>query len=194
MTANNARNQVQECLQKLGWPVDALTVESLTSAPPHRARASLRVPEIDLLLTSEGEAWDTRTAGVNACEDLLVNLREQRADLFFNEDELRADAQAGDALIKLAIYGWEEPLSPAQRTEVLQRVEADRSLAPRLAEIAGGHSWAQKFGPGIGGKQRATIVEAALWRHFQDAFRCGDVRHVLADVRRVLGVEDPRGR
>ena len=187
---SNAKNQILEWLQSLGWPKHSLSSVRHTAVPPHRVTATLSVPPLDLLLVAEAEAPDKTRADVAACEIILAELRAGHAELFVDPDSLYSDAQAGDALIKLAIYGWDAPLSPSQRTSILQRVESDRSLAGRLDEFAGDGDWSRKFGPGVGEKVRATIVEAALWRRFRGAFHAGEVRRVLPEVRSVLGVKD----
>ena len=147
---SNAKNEILEWLQSLGWPRQSLSSERHTAVPPHRVTAILSVPPLDLLLVAEAEDQDKTRADVAACEIILAELRARRAELFVEADSLFSDAQTGDALIKLAIYGWEAPLSPSQRTSILQRVESDRSLAGRLDEFAGDGDWSRKFGPGVG--------------------------------------------
>lgn len=186
----NAKNEILEWLQALGWPKRSLFSEGLTATPPHRVRATLSVPQLDVLLSAEAEDWSKSAADVSACEMILAELRSRHSEFLIDFDKLFSDAQAGDALIKLAVYGWDRQLSPSERTCILQRVESDRSLANRREEVGEDQRWAESFGPGVGQKLEATIVEAAIWRRFREAFRSGDVRHVLGEVRAMVGADD----
>ena len=80
--------------------------------------------------------------------------------------ETRAeDAQAGDALIKLAVYRANAHQTAAERCAKLQQIESDA----RLADVY--DRWRARdepdlgvFGPELGRKAKATVVEAMIWR------------------------------
>jgi len=188
VSEHNAKNRILEWLQGLGWPKDSLASNRLTSTPPHRVRATLELVRLDVRLSAEAEAWSASEADVAACELVLDELRARHGDLFFDLDALRSDAQAGDALLKLAIYGWDASVSPSMRTATLQDVESDCMLAQRYQEVTASEPWAHKFGSGLGQKMRATVVEAALWRRHRDQFLEQGGRAVLSNVRDEMGV------
>ncbi|TNE90339.1 MAG: hypothetical protein EP330_08460 [Deltaproteobacteria bacterium] len=157
----NAKNQVQELLQRRGFPVNWGAM--LTTRPfpgggfVSRLRHELPTGEV---LEGEARAPRATAATIAACEDAL-----SRSSLGLDAG-LQADAQAGDALIKLTAYALLGE-GPSERSRWLQRHESDAHLATVFerwwhaedAEV-------RQYGLALGKKARATIVEALIWRRF----------------------------
>lgn len=181
----NATNRLLEWLKGLGWPESCLdvTAPSPGGLQPHQVEATLRIPDLDLDLVGRGQAARVKDAKKAACADLLAQLDRLHPDLFFDQDSLAAEAQAGDALLKLSVFAWDSPLTAADRSLLLQEHETNEALARRFDELRAADPWAARLGPGVGVKARATVFEAAVWRRHKDSLGTSDLAAVFADVR-----------
>ena len=81
--------------------------------------------------------------------------------------QIYAEAQAGDALLKLVGYLAAGAASPEERSRWLQRHESNDWLADvfdRWRED--GDPDLIAYGRGLGVKNKSTLVEALLWRRY----------------------------
>ncbi len=159
----NAKNELQELFQRMGWKTPAAGLYSHERVEPSgrwRSTIDFRL-EDDRHLSGVGEADTKSQADVAAAAAALEKLEPEPDDL-----DVRRDAQAGDALIKLAAYlvlG-----DPAAASTWLQSYEADAHLAKVCERWArAGDPEVLRLGAGRGWKHRASIVEALIWRRYR---------------------------
>lgn len=180
----NAKNRLKELLERRGWTLDDVGFERAPDPAGWRTTATLRLPGLPFA-SATGTGRRMSHADVVACAGLL-----ERVDVGDAEDEgrLQRDAQAGDALVKLAAYVCEELGTAAGAARWLTAAESDRALAgvfdrwrdAGVAEVC-------TYGPGLGEKRRATLVEALLWRCYRDRVLGVGADRALAELRADLG-------
>lgn len=181
---SNPRGAIQEVLATLGWPTSALhTRQQSQSGPPHDVEMGLTVPGLGIDWTASASGQRLRDAERGACKLLLERLRTERPDLAVDWDQIRCDAQAGDALLKLAHYAAPGSSTPEARSKSLQSSESDSVLARLFFQLRGSEPWLRTFGPGLGEKLCATLVEATVWRRHREEVLHDGADRVLAELR-----------
>jgi hypothetical protein len=138
--------------------------------------------------TSFGTARTKSQADVRACEVILdqlpVILAEHGAQTLADRG---VDAQAGDALLKLAVYADPGERTAAERSLWLQRNESDAALALVFDRwLAAGDPDVLAFGEGLGEKRRATAVEALIWRRYAPRVLAPGASEALSDLLREI--------
>lgn len=165
----NAKNQLQERLQKAGQPLHLVTYTTVTPAPlGWSSRVELALPGRPVV-SAIGHGTRKAFAEVDAAEKLVALL--SGADVTGIDaaasEAVRVEAQRGDALLKLAAYVHPALGAASDRSAWLQRTESDTALARVFdAWKAEGAPELADYGDGLGEKAKATLVEAVLWRRF----------------------------
>lgn len=163
--SQNAKNRLYEFIRELGYPDDCLTFRSWATEAGFAAQVQVNLGGG---YHFQGEGSDSRrtAAEIAAAAAVLPELMAQPA-LAIDWEAVFMEAQAGDALIKLAAYLDPQLDSAAQKSHWLQRVESDAYLVARFDQWqAEGHPAVAVFGPHLGQKRKATWMEAQVWRTF----------------------------
>lgn len=187
---SSARNQVQELLAFQGHaPGEHIQVSSTSLGPQHFvAKVVLSLPGLPSLKAEGPPSKGKKLTEQAAFQRLLELLLEKTGDWGLDWDQTVQDAQAGDALIKLAAY-----LSPALGSAEasatwLQTFESDGHLAATFDRLqqAGEPSLAG-WGPRLSQKRKATLVEALVWRRFGPTVLGEQAPKGMAQVLALLG-------
>lgn len=168
MTTDNAKNQLLELLKNLGCPESCATFSSEPLSPLGLHRSTVTVTFSDgRQVCGTGSAQRITHAEVAAAQAALDVLNAHHLDLIVNWDEIRVEAQAGDALIKLAAYRSRDTTKASEKSQLLQQWESDAHLVEvfDLWKSQGNPDLAI-WGNNLGQKHKATLVEALLWRRF----------------------------
>jgi len=163
----NAKNQLLEVLQNLGCTEDCATFsESNCSSSARRRTVTVIFPD-GREVSATGEGYRNSDADIAAAQFALDQLRSEHSDLLVDWDEIFSQAQAGDALIKLSVYLAAGLTNASDRSQLLQRMESDLHLA-RLFDLwrSQGDPDLAIWGPKLGEKRKATLVESLLWQRF----------------------------
>lgn len=164
----NAKNRLQELLMGRGLP-GSLAVYTSTQAVVGGVWTSTVVVELPTQAPVTGCGVDPhkRQAEVAAAEDALASLATTGGAGGQDWGQIYAEAQAGDALLKLVGYLAAGAASPEERSRWLQRHESNDWLADvfdRWRED--GDPDLIAYGRGLGVKNKSTLVEALLWRRY----------------------------
>jgi hypothetical protein len=166
--SENAKNHLLEFLQDLGYS-EKLAVFKTSSQP----RSDVFHSTVNIVLPGNceiygaGEGHRRLDAESVAAQVALEQLHNNYPDLFVDWTKIRVEAQAGDALIKLGAYLALGCNSASGSSQLLQNTETN----PHLAKIfdqwrSQGEPELAIWGPNLGKKKKATLVEALLWRRF----------------------------
>jgi hypothetical protein len=123
-----------------------------------------------------------------ACQLILDRLHASHPHYFEDWESSRVEAQAGDALIKLAVYLASDPGSAAAASLLLQRVERNALLAELFDRWqAEGDPELADWGNHLSVARKGTVVEALLWRRYGDFVRTDAARGQLGALLALLG-------
>lgn len=181
----NAKNQVLELLDARGLPRSrALFTSHQIGVGPWMSTLVLDLPD-RAPVTGTGTGQRKSSAEIAAAEDLLVKLEaQQHVDVL---DGVQADAQSGDALVKLVAYLATGLDGPEARSFWLQQHESDGWLAGVFDRwYADGDPDLATYGEGLGEKNKATIVEALIWRRFGARVLAPGAIEALDELRQLL--------
>lgn len=163
----NGKGQMMELLQGLGHSPDKVTYVSVESGGLFTSTATVSLPD-GVVVTATGTARAKVDAEGNAAEEAIAVVGRTHPEFLVNWSDIRVRAQAGDALIKLAVYAAPGAQTAEQRTGTLQTIETDahHCLVYQALRDAGDPraSW---FGPALGRDKMAMLVEAWLWDDFR---------------------------
>ncbi|RMG67024.1 MAG: hypothetical protein D6722_13945, partial [Bacteroidetes bacterium] len=130
---------------------------------------------------------DRRTAAEIAAAASVLPQLEAEPALAIDWEAVFMEAQAGDALIKLAAYLDPRLDSAAEKSQWLQRMESDSYLVARFDQLrAERHPQFVRFGPHLGHKRKATWMEAQAWRNFGAFVRRAEADMALAALQHWL--------
>ena len=179
--SQNAKNQLQELLQSLGHPADQVQFRARGGGDQHEAWVEVGLSD-RVHITAHGQASRRTEAEIKAAEDALVQLRAQHPELWLDWTQIYAEAQAGDALIKLAAYLSDDLPTPEDKSRYLQAVEADAHFVRVFDHWRSqGDPDLVLLGPNLGKKNKATYVEALIWRRYgQQVLGPGSSDHLQA--------------
>ena len=183
--STNAKNRLLELYQANGWHLDWTGMfkrEATGLSGGWKSTIDHTMPD-GRRLVGTGEANRASQADIGAVAAALCDL-----DTYDDEPEVMADAQPGDALIKLAAYLTMADASPEERSDWLQKNETDPRLAAlfdRLWDV--GDPDVRKYGRGRGEKYKASVVEALIWRRFRDQVLAPGAESALAQVFELVG-------
>jgi hypothetical protein len=127
----NARNELDKLLKDLGCNEtnnenDYIT-EEITPQGYFQSTLEVRFPD-GRVLRGYGEGQGKPNARIMAAQDVIDKLRCSYKDLEVNWVEIKVEAQAGDALIKLGIYLSEDLPTTRDKSDRLQQLEPDDHL------------------------------------------------------------------
>lgn len=163
----NARTKLLELLKNLGYPENAAVFD------PKPLSDGLYDSTVEVKLSdgrifkANGKGKGKTNANNEAARALLEQLRRNHPEIFINWEEINVEAQRGDALIKLAVYLSTKWQSADDKSKQLQNLESDFYLAQLFDDWKSqGNPDLAIWGDNLGGKRKATLVEALLWRRF----------------------------
>ena len=140
-------------------------------------------------LSAEGAGNRLSDAEADAATQILEEL-DQEVLMAVVGPRLQREAQAGDALLKLA--GYLGAASPEAGSLWLQGRESNAALASVYdAWVAGGDPDLQLYGGALGVVRKATIVEALIWRRYRSRILSTGAADALAELRSVVGEPVP---
>lgn len=180
----NAKNQLLELLQKRGLPLNLADFDSQQPYPgaPWQSTVTVSLPDRPTV-SGTGTGSRKSDAEVNAAADALLKLNGDDSAW----DPIRAEAQVGDALLKLAAYLADDLDSPEAKSAWLQVNESDAKLARIFDrwQLAGDPD-VSNYGAGLGEKYKSTLVEAILWRRYGRRVLGPEAAEALRELRRAL--------
>lgn len=166
--SKNAKNQLLELIQNLGCVEDCAVFQPTPTLLDtlHHSSVIVEFPD-GRIVRAIGKAKRKADADIAAAQVALDKVHSNHPDLLVNWDELKVEAQAGDALIKLGIYLSADFKSADDKSKQLQTLESDLYLAKVFDQWkAQGDPDLAIWGTNLGEKRKATLVEAWLWRRF----------------------------
>lgn len=165
---NNPRNKLNERLDELGCRDEAVhfCTQQLHPGAVWKSTVVVCFPD-GRSVKGRGESTRKSDAELAASQSAIERWHNECPDLIIDWEEIGADAQAGDALIKLGVYLSPETKSASKNSDRLQVLESDSQLAKTFDRWkAQDNSILEMWGPNLGEKRKATLVEAVLWRQF----------------------------
>jgi hypothetical protein len=187
----NSKNQLHELLKNLGCSEDCAVFQPklISSSGWHKSTVDISFPDGR---TVQGTGMGSRKseADMSAAQAAIEQLQNEHPDLIVDWDEINVQAQAGDALIKLGIYLSADIKRASDKSLQLQRLESDSNLAQVFDQwLARGDCDLAFWGPKLGEKRKATLVEALLWRRFGRQFMTTDIAKQLQALIKTLTPE-----
>lgn len=163
----NAKNQLLELLKNIGYLENAAVFDpKLLSCGLYDSTVEVKLSN-DSIFKANGKGKGKTNANIAAAEALLNRLHEKHPEIVINWDKINVEAQRGDALIKLAVYLCDEWQSAEEKSKQLQKLESDSYLVEVFDRWKSqGNPDLAIWGDNLGGKRKATLVEALLWRRF----------------------------
>lgn len=163
----NAKNQLLEFLAGRGMPASYARFSSTQAgAGAWTSTVVITLPGREPV-TGIGTSYRKSQADITAAKDALPTLKLAEAAAALDWAHIYAEAQAGDALLKLAGYLASGLASPEERSLWLQGHESDASLAQVFDQwFDEGAPELVPYGRGLGEKNKATLVEAVIWRRY----------------------------
>jgi len=184
---SNAKTQLKELLDGLGLS-QACAVYSSTQAGagPWTSTVTLTLPEREPI-AGVGTASRRSQADISAAAEALAELAADRATEAVDWAPIYAEAQAGDALLKLTGYLATGLAAPEERSRWLQLHESDASLAQVFDRwFDEGAPELAMYGRGLGEKNKATLVEAIIWRRYGARVLGPEALEALGELREAL--------
>lgn len=185
---SNAKNKIQELLAGRGLPMNRV-VYSSTQAGVGAWTSTVVVTLPDRPpLTGTGTAMRKTQADIAAAEDAMAKLEAEKGTVGGHDWALIcAEAQAGDALVKLAGYLASGLASPEERSRWLQLHESDGALAKVFDRwFDAGDPDLAAYGRGLGEKNKSTLVEAIVWRRYGARVLGPGAGEALGELRNAL--------
>lgn len=186
---SNAKNQLLELLAQRGLPDDcaAFTGRQPDPGAPWTSTVMVTLPGRPPI-TGSGMGARKTQADIAAAADALQRFAAEATAEVHDWSQVYADAQAGDALLKLAAYLATELTSPEDRSRWLQGNESDASLAQVFDRwFEEGAPELKPLGRGLGEKNKATMVEAVIWRRYRARVLGPGAAEALQELRAILG-------
>ena len=188
MSEENAKNQLKELLEDLGYSDDFADYRSLAPSANNFQRSTVTVTFPDSrIVQGTGEGKRRTTADIASAQNAIDRMRQDHPDLIINWDEIYAQAQAGDALIKLAVYLSIDLDSTKAKSKYLQNVESNLHLAQVFDRWkAQGDPDLAIWGTELSEHRKASLVESLLWKRFGQQVIAIDAPKNLQDVLKSL--------
>ncbi len=166
--SSNAKNQLLELLKNLGCSEDCADFQSMSmsSSGFHQSTVVVNFPD-GRIVQGSGEGSRRTVADIAAAKDAIEHWSSKYPDLIVDWAEIKVQAQAGDALIKLGIYLSTTIRSASDKSLQLQSLESNSHLAKVFDHWkAQGDPDLAIWGANLGEWKKATLVEALLWQRF----------------------------
>jgi hypothetical protein len=187
--SENAKNRLLELLKNIGCIEDC--VQFQTTSPPipyaqHSTVVLVSLPD-GRLVKGTGENRRKTDAEIAAAMDAIEQLHRNHPDLIIDWDEIKIEAQAGDALIKLGVYLSPNRTTVGDNSKQLQNSESDSHLERVFDQWqAQGDPDLTIWGNNLSKKRKATLVEALLWRRFGMLVLTSDASEKLQSLLKTL--------
>jgi len=162
----NAKNDLHELIKNIGYFEETISFSVHDQAGTFAARAEFTTKD-GRSIHGSGSGSTKKAAEIAAAKNMLDAIYATYEDLLIDWEEAKAEAQAGDSLIKLCAYLSEDFNSVEEKSRWLQHMESDEHLARLFDKLkAQGHPSVVFFGNNLGAKKKATWMEAMIWRKF----------------------------
>ena len=184
----NAKKQLIELLKNLGFSEDDASFkrEPISPNSSHRSTVVVIFPD-GREVCGTGVGQRKTDADIAAARVVLDLLHSNHPDLCVNWKEIKAEAQAGDALIKLGVYLSTGLNNADEKSKLLQSLESDAHLAIVFDRWKrDGNLDLAMWGSNLGEKRKATLVEALLWRRFGSQVIASDALPQLQSLLKIL--------
>ncbi len=186
---DNARNHLESLLQHIGLVAEHHIQVSERETTPQSFVATVVVtlPTGEEVSAAGEESVGKAATRLSACNSMLALLRESHPQYFEPWEDLKVDAQAGDALIKLAAYLNEDLATAECASNFLQCFESNQNLASvfNLWHQAG-DPFLSDWGMHLSDERKGTLVEALIWRRHGRAVVSDQLRVSLSEVFREI--------
>lgn len=163
----NPRNELEQLLRMWGLVAER-HIHTRYEEPGEqwfRATVTVEFPDGETVAARGERTIGKKATMKQACAAVLHKLRSTHPHLFVDWEEIRVDAQAGDALIKLAAYLSPSLESSSASSCWLQKLESNAHLARVFDQWKeDGHPELARWGSWLSDHRKGTLVEAALWR------------------------------
>jgi hypothetical protein len=185
----NPRNYLEELLRERGMRAeDYVRIDDRrVGEQTFQATATVTLPDGEEVSASGEVTHGAKWTRLQACQALLDQLRASHSHLFEPWDDILADARAGDALIKLAVYLEQRGATSAEVSQLLQSLESNA----RLAEIY--DSWKRSnapelrdWGTHLSEHRKGSLVEAIIWRRLGASILSDGAREGLRSLIQIL--------
>lgn len=183
MCEQNAKNQLLEVLKNLGGTEELVTFKH-TSSSLHYSTVRVAFPD-GREIQAIGKGQRSKSLILQRHKQYLISyMRTTQISWWIGE--IYAEAQAGDALIKLSAY-LSDLGSVGEKSRLLQALESDLHLAEifDLWKSQGDPDLAI-WGSKLSEKRKATLIEALIWRRFGKLVITGDATVQLQYLLEVL--------
>jgi hypothetical protein len=189
--SENAKNHLLELLKNLGCSEDCAVFQSklISASGFHKSTVVVSFPDGR---TVQGTGMGPRKseADMSAAHEVMVQLCNEHPDLVVDWDEIDVQAQLGDVLIKLGIYLAADLKRASDKSLHLQCLEPDFKLAQVFDQwLAQGDPDLAFWGPNLGEKRKATLVEALLWRRFGPQVVTAEAPEQLQALIKTVAIE-----
>jgi len=188
---NNPKNHLIELLQNLGCPRSSAIFKLEPPSPSgfHRSTLTVTFPD-GRQVQGTGKGQRVTHAEIAAAQAVLNVLHTHHPDLIVDQDEIDVEAQAGDALIKLAAYLSSDTTIASEKSLLLQQWESDAHLE-RMFDFwkSQGDPDLAIWGDNLGQKRKATLVEALLWKRFGNQVLAADADIHLQSLLEIIVLE-----
>jgi hypothetical protein len=166
---DNTRSQLESLLGHIGLVAkDHISVsEHQTGEQAFVAIVTVVLPSGQTLEAEGRESVGKRETTLSACSTMLNLIRHAHPEYFQPWEDIRLEAQAGDALIKLAAYLAIDFTSAKSTSEFLQKFEANKHLGFVFdAQRQSGNPFFSAWGEHLSPERKGTLVEAWIWRRY----------------------------
>ncbi|OUC14441.1 MAG: hypothetical protein B0A82_12155 [Alkalinema sp. CACIAM 70d] len=192
---NNAKNRLFDILKSLGCLEECVHFQTTqTVVPPtpenmtilHTTIATVTFAD-GRVIQATGQGYRRAESEIAACAAAMKTLRATYPDLLINWSRIFVEAQAGDTLIKLGVFLTASLKTASDKAKKLQTVESDVHLAQVFEQWkANGDPDLAMFGEKLSEKRKATLVEALLWRRYQNHVMAADASLQLNSLLQTL--------
>lgn len=187
----NAKSQLFELVKDLGCHEDCVDFQSklVPSSGLYHSTVGVEFPD-GRTVQGSGESLRKSDAEIAAAKEAIEQLSKKYPELLVDWADIKVQAQAGDALIKLGIYLSATIKSAGDKSLELQSLESDSHLV-RVFDYwkAQGDPDLAMWGSKLSEKRKATLVEALLWQRFGAHVLSPDASERLQTLIEMLVIE-----
>ncbi|MFK7933861.1 MAG: hypothetical protein AB8G22_10140 [Saprospiraceae bacterium] len=183
MNELNPKNYLAELIKEWGYP------DQFVKYKTYAADESTFVSQVHLPFNNGLEPRATGTAPRKkdaekaAAAALFAVIKKDFPQLLIDWQEIFIEAQAGDALVKLAAYVSPQLNTPEKKSNWLQLHETDLRFETIFDELYNRRDpRVSFFGKNLGKKRKATFIEALIWRTYQKMLIGEKQREILAAI------------
>lgn len=182
---NNSRSQLESLLGHIGLVAkDHIRVsERKTGEQTFVATVSVVLPSGQTVQAEGRESIGKGETTLSACSSVLDLIRQAHPEYFQPWETIRLEAQAGDALIKLATYLATDFTSTKKTSEFLQKFETNKNLGFIFdTQRQNGNPFFSIWGEHLSPDRKGTLVEAWIWQRYKQKVVSSQFQDHLAKV------------